>query len=223
MTSSPIRFATSLCVLVLAAATGIAGAPPTQGSPPARPKVGLALGGGSAKGLAHIGVLRWFEEHRIPIDVVSGTSMGGLVGGAYATGMTPAELASMMKATDWDLMFLADSPFKYKTFRRKQDKRAYPSQIEFGLKHGFNTAGGAQPGAAGGPHARPDRAPVLRHRLVRRSADAVPVRGHRPQDGRDRRALARAASPWRCARRCRCRRSSHRSATTTGCWWTAGR
>ncbi len=146
MTSSPIRFATSLCVLVLAAATGIAGAQPTQGSPPARPKVGLALGGGSAKGLAHIGVLRWFEEHRIPIDVVSGTSMGGLVGGAYATGMTPAELASMMKATDWDLMFLADSPFKYKTFRRKQDKRAYPSQIEFGLKHGFNLPEGLNPG-----------------------------------------------------------------------------
>ena len=72
--------------------------------------------------------------------------MGGLVGGAYATGMTPAELASMMKATDWDLMFLSDSPFKYKTFRRKQDKRAYPSQIEFGLKDGFNMPEGLNPG-----------------------------------------------------------------------------
>jgi hypothetical protein len=138
MTSMHVRRVFSLCAPMLAAAIGIAGAEPPPGSPPARPKVGLALGGGSAKGLAHIGVLRWFEEHRIPIDVVSGTSMGGLVGGAYATGMAPAELASMMKATDWDLMFLADSPFKYKTFRRKQDKRAYPSQIEFGLKHGFN-------------------------------------------------------------------------------------
>jgi NTE family protein len=98
----------------------------------ARPRIGLALGGGSAKGLAHIGVLRWFEEHRIPVDMVSGTSMGGLVGGAYATGMTPAELALLMKTTDWDVMFLSDTPFKYKTFRRKQDSRASPAQLELG-------------------------------------------------------------------------------------------
>lgn len=111
-----------------------------------RPKIGLALGGGSAKGLAHIGVLRWFEEHRIPVDVVSGTSMGGLVGGAYATGLSPEELAALMEETDWDLMFQADSPFQYKTFRRKQDKRAYPSQLEFGLKHGFTLPAGLNPG-----------------------------------------------------------------------------
>ena len=98
----------------------------------ARPKVGLALGGGSARGLAHVGVLRWFEEHRIPIDVITGTSMGGLIAGAYASGMTPDEIATLMRATDWDLMFVADSPFSYKTFRRKQDKRDYPSQLEFG-------------------------------------------------------------------------------------------
>ena len=101
-----------------------------------RRKVGLALGGGSARGFAHIGVLRWFEEHRIPVDVISGTSMGGLVAGAYASGMSPQEIQDLMKEVDWDLMFIADSPFKYKTFRRKQDKRAYPSQLEFGLKGG---------------------------------------------------------------------------------------
>ena len=49
-------------------------------------EIGLALGGGSARGLAHVGVLEWFEEHRIPIDYIAGTSMGGLVAGAYATG-----------------------------------------------------------------------------------------------------------------------------------------
>jgi NTE family protein len=43
---------------------------------PARPRIGLALGGGSARGLAHVGVLRWLEEHRVPIDVIAGTSMG---------------------------------------------------------------------------------------------------------------------------------------------------
>src|SRR5271166_4435770 len=51
-----------------------------------RPKIGLALEGGGALGEAHIGVLKWFEEHHIPIDYLAGTSMGGLVGGMYATG-----------------------------------------------------------------------------------------------------------------------------------------
>lgn len=111
-----------------------------------RRTVGLALGGGSARGFAHIGVLQWFEEHRIPIDYVSGTSMGGLVAGAYASGMSPQEILDLMKEVDWDLMFLADSPYKYKTFRRKQDKRSYPSQLEFGLKGGFTLPGGLNPG-----------------------------------------------------------------------------
>ena len=52
-----------------------------------RPTVGLAFGGGSARGIAHVGVIRWLEEHRIPIDMAVGTSMGGLVGGAFASGM----------------------------------------------------------------------------------------------------------------------------------------
>ena len=54
-----------------------------------RPRIGLALGGGSARGIAHIGVLEWFEENKIPIDYIAGTSMGGLIGGAYASGMDP--------------------------------------------------------------------------------------------------------------------------------------
>ncbi len=123
-----------------------AGADGVAAAQAGRRSVGLALGGGSARGFAHIGVLRWFEEHRIPVDYISGTSMGGLVAGAYATGMTPQELQDLMKEVDWDLMFVSDSPFKYKTFRRKQDKRAYPSQLEFGLKGGFTVPGGLNPG-----------------------------------------------------------------------------
>ena len=111
-----------------------------------RPKVGLALGGGSARGFAHIGVLRWFEEHRIPIDYISGTSMGGLIAGAYASGMSPQDIQILMNEVDWDLMFIADSPYKYKTFRRKQDKRTYPSQLELGLKGGITLPGGLNPG-----------------------------------------------------------------------------
>lgn len=113
---------------------------------PARPRIGLALGGGSARGLAHIGVLAWFEEHRIPIDLVAGTSVGGLIGGAFASGMSPTELAELMRATDWDTMFVATSPFESKTFRRKEDARAFPGQIHFGLKGGFKLPTGLNAG-----------------------------------------------------------------------------
>jgi NTE family protein len=112
----------------------------------ARPRIGLALGGGAARGIAHIGVLRWFEEHRIPVDVIAGTSMGGLIGGAYASGLTPDEIEALMNDADWDLMFLADSPFRYKTFRRKEDARAFPGQVDFGLKGGFKLPSGLNAG-----------------------------------------------------------------------------
>ncbi len=96
----------------------------------------MAFGGGSARGLAHVGVIRWFEEHRIPIDVVAGTSMGGLIGGAFATGLDAGEIQTMLAAIDWDEMFGA-STFKYKNIRRKEDARAYPSRLEFGIKRGI--------------------------------------------------------------------------------------
>jgi NTE family protein len=126
-----------------AASTAVAVSQPAASG---RPRLGIALGGGSARGIAHIGVLQWFEEHRIPIDVVVGTSMGGLVGGAYAGGLTPEEIRRLMRETDWDAMFESDSPFQDKTFRRKQDRRLYPSALEFGLKHGFSMAAGLNSG-----------------------------------------------------------------------------
>ena len=89
-----------------------------------RPTVGVALGGGSARGIAHVGVIRWLEQHRIPIDVAAGTSIEGLVGGAYATGMEPDELETF-KTLDWDQLF-GGSTFTYKNIRRKADARAYP-------------------------------------------------------------------------------------------------
>jgi NTE family protein len=83
-----------------------------------------------------VGVIRWLEEHRIPIDVAAGTSMGGLVGGAYATGMDSAELQAFITSLDWDQLFGA-STFAYKNIRRKADARDYPSRLEFGLKGGI--------------------------------------------------------------------------------------
>lgn len=103
---------------------------------PARPTVGVAFGGGSARGIAHIGVIQWMEEHHVPIDVAAGTSMGGLVGGAFATGMSAAELRALINGTDWDAMF-GTSSFAFKNIRRKEDARDYPSRLEFGLKRGL--------------------------------------------------------------------------------------
>lgn len=101
-----------------------------------RPTVGVAFGGGSARGIAHVGVIRWLEEHRIPVDVAAGTSMGGLIGGAFASGMDAAELQGLLDAMNWDELFGA-STFAYKNIRRKTDARAYPSRLEFGLKGGI--------------------------------------------------------------------------------------
>src|SRR4249920_2858617 len=67
-----------------------------------RAKVGVAFGGGSARGIAHVGVIRWFEEHHIPIDVAAGTSMGALIGGSFACGMSAHEIQAMLRAINWD-------------------------------------------------------------------------------------------------------------------------
>jgi NTE family protein len=101
-----------------------------------RPTIGVAFGGGSARGIAHVGVIRWFEEHRIPIDLSAGTSMGGLIGGSFATGMDATELEKMLGGLNWDEIF-GSSSFDFKNIRRKADARAYPSRLEFGIKRGI--------------------------------------------------------------------------------------
>jgi NTE family protein len=110
--------------------------PAPRNAAASRPAVGIAFGGGSARGIAHVGIIRWFEEHRIPIDLAAGTSMGGLVGGSYASGMDADELEDMLNGLNWDEIFGASS-FDFKNIRRKSDARAYPSRLEFGLKRGI--------------------------------------------------------------------------------------
>jgi NTE family protein len=115
-------------------------AAPSGSEPPAerqRPRIGLALGGGSARGLAHVGVLEWLDEHRIPVDAVAGTSMGGLIGGSFATGLLAHELRTLTSGTDWDAVLSIDAPFEDATFRRKQDRRAFPAGLEFGVRRGL--------------------------------------------------------------------------------------
>jgi NTE family protein len=67
-----------------------------------RPLVGLALGGGMARGCAHIGVLRELEKHDIPIDLIAGTSVGSLIGGAYAAGLSPDQIEKMALTISWN-------------------------------------------------------------------------------------------------------------------------
>src|SRR6267378_3043255 len=118
----------------------------TKTAPRPRPKIGVALEGGGALGLAHIGVLKWFEEHRIPVDYVAGTSMGGLVGGFYAAGMNPDELKTLIEGLDWRKI-LGDRPlYEDLSFRRKEDQRAYPNSLIFGLRRGLSVPAGLNAG-----------------------------------------------------------------------------
>src|ERR1700745_3863668 len=102
-----------------------------------RATIGLVLEGGGALGLAHIGVLRWLDENHIPIDYVAGTSMGGLVGGLYATGMSGEEINEFLKTVNWNRSLRNELPYRARSFRRKEDKRDYPNDLEFGLKGGI--------------------------------------------------------------------------------------
>jgi len=110
-----------------------------QQAPPAkkRPTLGLALQGGGALGLAHVGVITWMEEHHIPIDYIAGTSMGGLVGGVYATGHNAPEMRKVVNGISWDEVMAGQVPFDDLSFRRKEDARDYPNRLQFGLRQGL--------------------------------------------------------------------------------------
>jgi NTE family protein len=118
--------------------------------PPTRPKVALVLEGGGALGFAHIGVIEWLEAHHIPVDDVAGTSMGGLVGGLYAAGNSPQEIAIFVGGINWPSVLSGQLPFPALNYRRKQDKLAFPNRLEFGLKHGVSFPNGLNSGSAVG-------------------------------------------------------------------------
>jgi NTE family protein len=105
-------------------------------APPARPVIGLALEGGGALGLAHIGVLQWMEEHHIPIDRLAGTSMGSLVGGLYASGLTPAQLRAIATSDAFTGVFTLQSAYSDLSYRRRQDRHEVPQGLSVGLRHG---------------------------------------------------------------------------------------
>ncbi|TIC84649.1 patatin [Crenobacter intestini] len=97
-------------------------------------RVGLVLGGGGARGAAHIGVLEVLEQQRVPIACVAGTSMGALVAGAYAAGLTPAQMRSKMDAADWTSMFQDSPTYDEMGYRNKRISQRYLPGLETGLK-----------------------------------------------------------------------------------------
>ncbi len=101
-----------------------------------RPKIGLVLSGGGARGAAHIGVLKVLEDLNVPIDYIAGTSMGSIVGGLYAAGMPLAEIESIVTSMDWDGMLTDSPPRNERTFRRKQDDVLYLVKSKPGFKDG---------------------------------------------------------------------------------------
>ena len=118
--------------------------------PASRPKVALVFEGGGALGFAHIGVIEWIEAHHIPVDYVAGTSMGGLVGGLYASGLSPQEITTFVGGIKWSAVLSGQLPFPALSYRRKEDKIAFPNRLEFGLKHGISLPNGLNSGSAVG-------------------------------------------------------------------------
>ena len=126
-------------VLGLAAlAFGIAGllaaqAPAQTGEPAKRPKIGLALGGGGARGFAHIGALRALEAMHIKVDYIAGTSMGSVVGSLYASGYSPDDMEKIVARIPWGTVFDDSPERKDISFRNKEDDYRHLLPIELGL------------------------------------------------------------------------------------------
>ncbi len=120
--------------------------PEAKPIPKSRPTIGVALEGGGALGEAHVGVLKWLEDHHIPVDYIAGTSMGGLIGGLYATGKSADQLEDILKTANWSLLLGGDTPYQDLSFRRKEDARDIPNAIQIGLKNGVSLPPGLNSG-----------------------------------------------------------------------------
>jgi NTE family protein len=120
--------------LLLCCAVATAQTPPSEDAP-RRPRIGLVLSGGGARGAAHIGVLKMLDRLHVPIDAIAGTSMGAVVGGLYASGLSGEEIERAMASVDWQAAF-RDRPRRTELgFRRKEEDREYLVNLPLGL-HG---------------------------------------------------------------------------------------
>ena len=129
----PALIAITLAALSLAGPRAL---PAAEGARAAHPRIGLVLSGGGARGSAHIGVLKVLEEMRIPIHVMVGTSMGSLVGGGYASGLSPQELEQRVTQVNWDELFNDDPPRKNWPARRKEETANPTWNFTVGVRDG---------------------------------------------------------------------------------------
>jgi len=105
-----------------------------------RPKIGLVLSGGGARGGAHLGVIKMFEKYHIPIDMIAGTSMGAFVGGLYASGKTSDEIEKLLVTTPWDKYISVSYDRTKSPFRRKQFQRDFPGNLKVGINADYEPA-----------------------------------------------------------------------------------
>ncbi len=96
-----------------------------------RPTVAVVLSGGGAKGAAHVGALRYLEEKGIPVDMITGTSMGGLIGGMYAMGYSAGYLDTLLRSVDWKVMMSDRIDSKYYSYEKRKEKDTYLLSIPF--------------------------------------------------------------------------------------------
>ncbi|MEL7061564.1 MAG: patatin-like phospholipase family protein, partial [Acidobacteriota bacterium] len=137
----------ALAVLAGMAFGGVAIAAPPSGGPAVPddglPRTCLVLSGGGARGAAHIGVLKVLEELRVPVHCIAGTSMGSIVGGLYASGLSPSALDETIRSIDWVDAFNDAPSRRRQPFRRKQDDLLPLFPIELGVgKDGFKATSG---------------------------------------------------------------------------------
>src|SRR6266446_460529 len=123
------------CLVCLAGAARALEATESPRDPSLRPRICVVLSGGGARGIAHIGVLKALEDLKVPIDCIAGTSMGAVVGGLYASGMSARQIESTMRSVDWQEAFRDTPPRRYLAFRTKQDDRNFLVRLPLGLKH----------------------------------------------------------------------------------------
>jgi NTE family protein len=142
-----LRLVAATCACLAIAIAPLADAFGQSAARASRPKVGLVLGGGGARGGAHLGVLEVLEELRVPFDCVAGTSMGALAAGAYVSGVSPAEMKETIAKTDWAGMFDDSAGRDSVDLRRKLIDDRFYSGLEFGVtKDGLRYREGAVAG-----------------------------------------------------------------------------
>ncbi|MFM7709144.1 MAG: patatin-like phospholipase family protein, partial [Gammaproteobacteria bacterium] len=125
-----------LSLTVLAGVVPAAQADAATAASGERPRVGLVLSGGGARGGAHLGVLKVLEAERIRIDAIAGTSMGAVVGGLYASGLSAAEIESLMFSDEWRDAFREPGPRDRRSFRRKSEDRDFRVNFPLGIEAG---------------------------------------------------------------------------------------